>query len=168
MPVKFALDGRRKTCIIHTMNYHSDQQVAESTVGEASGQPVFALLEAARNIQERLEGALEAVGLSAAKYMALEVLVRAGDSLTLGELADRLKCVRSNVTQLVDRLEADGLVKRADHPEDRRAIRAMVTPLGIERQAAGARAVQQLQAELAARVDPAERALFHRVLCALR
>jgi hypothetical protein len=44
----------------------------------------------------------------------------------------------------------------------------VVTELGAERQAAGAAALASLQAELAARVDPAERALFHRVLSALR
>ena len=47
--------------------------------------------------------------------------------ISLSELAEKLTCVRSNVTQLVDRLEADGLAKRADDPADRRAVRAKVT-----------------------------------------
>jgi DNA-binding MarR family transcriptional regulator len=76
--------------------------------------------------------------------------------------------VRSNVTQLMDRLEADGLVRRVDDPDDRRTVRAAVTDLGAEREAAGAAAIRTLQAELAARVPAADRALFHRVLAALR
>ena len=128
---------------------------------------MFVLLEAARSIQERLEGALEGVGLSSAKYHALDALAQAREPLTLGELAGRLKCVRSNITQLVDRLEGEGLVQRVDDPADRRAVRAVLTPLGGERHAAGTAAIARLQDELAARVDPAERALFHRVLSAL-
>jgi DNA-binding MarR family transcriptional regulator len=132
------------------------------------GESMFVLLGAARSIQERLEAALEGVGLSSAKYQALEALVRSREPLTLSELAGQLKCVRSNVTQLADRLEADGLLRRVDDPADRRAVRAVVTELGAERHAAGAAAIGRLQAELASRVDPAERALFLRVLSALR
>jgi len=52
------------------------------------------------------------VGLSLAKLAALHQLTAAGESIQLGQLAERLACVKSNVTQLVDRLEADGLVNR--------------------------------------------------------
>lgn len=126
------------------------------------------LLEAARSVQDRLESVLAGVGLTPAKYQAIDALVQAGEPLTLSEFASRLQCVRSNITQLVDRLEADGLVKRVDDPSDRRAVRAVVTPLGVERRAAGAEVVGRLQGEIEAHVAPAERALLHRVLAALR
>lgn len=126
------------------------------------------LLEAAQSVQERLEGVLADVGLTSAKYQAIDLLARAGEPLTLSELASQLKCVRSNITQLVDRLEADGLVKRVDDPSDRRAVRALLTPLGMERRTAGTEAVGRLQDEVAARVAPAERAVLHRVLAALK
>ena len=129
---------------------------------------MLVLLEAAQSIQDRLEGVLDEVGLSSAKYQALDALVTAHEPLTLSELAGRLKCVRSNITQLVDRLEADGLVKRVNDPSDRRAVRAVVTDLGADRRAAGAEAIGKLQSELASRVAPADRALFLRVLSALR
>jgi len=38
--------------------------------------------------------------------------------------------VRSNITQLVDRLEKDGLVRRRSDPDDRRSVRAALTPAG--------------------------------------
>lgn len=126
------------------------------------------LLEAAQSIQERLEEALAEVGLTSAKYQAIDALARAGEPLTLSELAGSLKCVRSNITQLVDRLEADGLVKRVDDPADRRAVRAVVTPLGMDRRAAGAQTVSRLQDEVTTRVAPAERAMLDRVLAALK
>ena len=129
---------------------------------------MLALLGAARGLQERLEQALEDVGLSPAKYQALDALVRAGEPLALSELAGKLRCVRSNITQLADRLEADGLVQRVDDVSDRRAIRAVLTPLGEERQQAGARAIQALQDSLASRVDSADVAAFFRVLSAMK
>src|SRR5579864_579686 len=93
----------------------------------------FALMHAGHRVEARLEEALSGV-----KHAALSVLVTQDQPISLSELAEKLTCVRSNVTQLVDRLEADGLVKRIDDPADRRAVRAEVTRLGRERYAAGA------------------------------
>ncbi len=129
---------------------------------------MHSLLEAARNVQAALEAALDGVGLSPAKYQALDALVKAGKPLALSELAECLKCVRSNITQLADRLESDGLMKRVNDPDDRRAIRAVVTPHGAERHAAGAREIRKLKEGFAARVSPADRQAFWRVLAALR
>ena len=134
----------------------------------ASSQPMLVLLDAARRIECRLEEALAETGLSIAKFQALDVLVSAGVPTRLSALAGSLDCVRSNVTQLADRLESDGLIQRVASPEDRRAVHAVVTALGRERHATGAAAIHKLQAELAAQVAPADRESFHRVLSALR
>ena len=144
------------------------ESAAKGAEREAHGETMLVLLDVARRVQERLEVALDAVGLSMAKYAALDALVAAREPLTLSELAGRLHCVRSNITQLVDRLEADGLVRRVGDASDRRAIRAVVTELGAERQAAGATTLDRLQAELAERVDPESRVVLHRALNALR
>src|SRR6266436_3358515 len=96
----------------------------------------FALIHAAHRVEARLDEALAGVGLSCAKYGALSVLVTQDRPMSLSELAEKLTCVRSNVTQLVDRLEADGLVKRIDDPTDRRVVRAEVTALGRRRHVA--------------------------------
>jgi DNA-binding MarR family transcriptional regulator len=139
-----------------------------SEAGPVSAEPMLVLLDAARRIECRLEDALADVGLSIAKYQALDVLVNAGRPTRLSALAGSLDCVRSNVTQLADRLESDGLIQRAASPEDRRAVHAVVTPLGRKRHASGAAAIRTLQAELAARVAPGDRKSFYRVLSALR
>ncbi len=128
---------------------------------------MFMLQDAARSVQDRLERALEQRGLSSAKYMALDALVKAGEPLTLSDLARRLHCVRSNITQLVDRLEADGLVRRVSDSADRRAVRAVVTELGSERHAAGLEATNALQARFAETVSPAEHVMLRRILSSL-
>jgi DNA-binding MarR family transcriptional regulator len=105
---------------------------------------MIALMRTARSVEQTLETALEPIGLSGPKYAALTHLVRAREPLSLSECAARMTCVRSNITQLVDRLEADGLVRRIHDVADRRGIRAMVTPLGIERQRAGAKLIERV------------------------
>jgi DNA-binding MarR family transcriptional regulator len=154
-------------CMIHIMNDRTDASTA--TEREMSGEAgMLGLLEVARVVQERVEAALESVGLSGPKYMTLEQLVRAGEPMSLSALADCRKCVRSNITQLVDRLEADGLVERVSDPVDRRAVLAAVTELGQRKFSAGTDAIRGVQAELAARVSTADRENFLRVLSAFR
>jgi DNA-binding MarR family transcriptional regulator len=101
-------------------------------------------------VAERLEAALEPLGLSLAKFGALTKLVAAQEPLPLSTLAERCACVRSNITQLVDRLEAEGLVARSDDPHDRRCVRAELTDEGRRRQAAGLRAVERAERDLLA------------------
>jgi len=88
------------------------------------------LLDAARAVEARVERALADEGLSLAKLGALRHLALAEAPLTLTQLAERHCCGRSNVTALIDRLEADGYVERTVDPNDRRTIRAALTPTG--------------------------------------
>ena len=127
-----------------------------------------AILQTAHALEARLETALGEAGLSAAKFSVLSELVRSGEALALGELASRLACVRSNMTQLVDRLEADGLVRRVADPGDRRSVKAQITEEGQRRQADGSQRVEALERDLAALVPEADGAALHRMLHALR
>lgn len=122
-----------------------------------TGQTLMSLLHAAHQWEDRLEAALGKVELSSTKLGVLTELVNAGGDLTLGELADRIHCVRSNVTQLMDRLEADGLVRRANHASDRRRIRAELTDEGRARQKAGALQLALVQEEFGRAFPEAER-----------
>jgi DNA-binding MarR family transcriptional regulator len=113
----------------------------------------FALLHAAQAVGDQLEAALNELGLSMAKQSALTKLAEAGEPLTLSDLAARLSCVRSNITQLVDRLEGDGLVRRVNDSTDRRSVRAELTASGIEKQKAGATAMTRVQDMLSKKVS---------------
>lgn len=129
----------------------------------AAGCPLLGWIEAAHQLESRVEDDLAAVGLSLARYGVLEQLAGAPDPLPLGELAERLSCVRSNVTQLVDRLEAEGLVRRVADPTDRRLVRAELTAAGRERQNAGAERLRRLQAAFAAALTVADRTALDRL-----
>src|SRR2546421_6917885 len=89
---------------------------------------VFSLLETAQAVESRLEAAVSPLGLSLAKLGVLHPLAEAGAPLPLSELAQRQHCVRSNITQLMDRLAKDGLVQPRPHPHHRRGVLAALTP----------------------------------------
>jgi len=126
------------------------------------------ILQALHAVEDGLEAALEPLGLSLAKLNVLSRLADAGEPLPLGTLADRCACVRSNITQLVDRLEADNLVVRSDDPHDRRSVRAELTAEGRARQAAGLQALDKAEREWTARIPRRHQDAFFEALQALR
>ena len=125
---------------------------------------LFAVLHASSVLEGRVETRLSHVGLSLAKLAALHRLTEAGDSLPLGQLAERLSCVKSNVTQLVDRLEADGLVNRTGDPNDRRSRLAVLTDAGRAAYAKGSEIRVQVERELFGVLTQEESDTLHALL----
>ena len=121
------------------------------------------LITAAREVESRIEDALGEVGLSFAKWNVLAKLADAGEPMPLGCLADRCSCVRSNMTQLIDRLEEDRLVERSGDPKDRRSVRAALTETGRQRHAAGARVVAEVESRIFERFSAGDRSALLRI-----
>lgn len=114
------------------------------------------LLHAAHAAEHDVEVKLSVAGLSLAKLAALKALAEAGESLPLTQLAERLSCVKSNITQLVDRLEGDGLVRRQSAPADRRARLATLTPAGRRAYRKGLKIQQEAEQSLLRKLTAAE------------
>src|SRR5262245_63900747 len=125
----------------------NDTDVIKTAVAGTSDRTIFDLLHAAAALEDKVGDALGRAGLSMPKFAVLNELVAAKQPLSLSELATRLSCVKSNMTQLIDRLEADGLVKRVDDPGDSRSVRAEITAEGIVRHDEGAGEVDKIDAE---------------------
>jgi DNA-binding MarR family transcriptional regulator len=67
-------------------------------------------------------------------YDVLVQLVEApGHRLRMAELADRVLLSRSGLTRLIDRLQADGLVRREPSPDDARGTFTVLTRAGFQR-----------------------------------
>ncbi len=128
---------------------------------------LFAVLHASGVLESRIEQRLSAVDLSLAKLAALHQLSQAGESLPLGQLADRLRCVKSNVTQLVDRLEADGLVSRTSDSSDRRSRLAVLTDAGRKAYVRGSQIQAESERELFDALTADETETLHRLLAKL-
>jgi DNA-binding MarR family transcriptional regulator len=129
---------------------------------------LFGVLHASSVLESRVEARLSEVGLSLAKLAALHQLTQAGDSLPLGQLADRLSCVKSNVTQLVDRLEADGLVNRTGDPNDRRSRLAVLTDAGRSAFVKGTEIRMKVESELFGVLTAQESETLHQLLAKLQ
>ena len=101
------------------------------------------------------------------QFDVLNQLDREPNGLTFVELSRRLLVTAGNLTGIVDRLHAEGLVRRAVHPADRRAFRLTLTPKGrqLVRRAQGRhhRALAALLAGVPARDLRALRRLLDRL-----
>ena len=78
-----------------------------------------------------VDSALRPHGLTFARYEALVLLTFARSGrLPMRVMGERLQLHPTSVTNIVDRLQADGLVRRVPHPTDRRATLVEITPAG--------------------------------------
>src|SRR5262245_13210011 len=60
------------------------------------------------------------IGLNVVDFQTYGVLLRHGDAMTPGQLAQATELPSSTTTRVLDRLEAKGLVERRPDPDDRR------------------------------------------------
>ncbi len=78
-----------------------------------------------------VDTALRPHGLTFARYEALVLLTFARSGrLPMRVMGERLQLHPTSVTNIVDRLQADGLVRRIPHPTDRRATLVEITEEG--------------------------------------
>jgi MarR family transcriptional regulator, 2-MHQ and catechol-resistance regulon repressor len=101
---------------------------------------IYNLLRTHGYLAPYIDAGLREQDMTAAQFNALLALRAAGEEgLLMGDLGRRLMVTKSNVTGLVDRLERQGLVARAEH-RDRRATVVRITagridPAGSDRSA---------------------------------
>jgi DNA-binding MarR family transcriptional regulator len=100
---------------------------------------------------------LAAGGVSATAFAVLARLDRGGDA-RLTELATAENVSQPAMTQLVNRMEDDGLVVRKRSGEDRRGVLVGLAPHGREILRARRERRVELLDELAGRLDEADRA----------
>jgi MarR family transcriptional regulator, organic hydroperoxide resistance regulator len=72
---------------------------------------------------------LSELGISPQQSMAIGTL-KPGEPMPMSALADALHCDNSNITGIVDRLEAAGLAERRPSERDRRVKAVVLTPHG--------------------------------------
>ena len=89
------------------------------------------LLTCATMTETLVRGRLrERFGVTLPRFDLLAQLARSGEGLTLGTLSRRMMVTNGNVTGLVERLVADGLVARTPQPGDRRTVTVRLTEAG--------------------------------------
>ena len=108
--------------------------VGHGWAGAADGMAaVTSVMRAQQILQARVDEVLRPLGLTFARYEVLMLLLfsRTG-ALPLARVGERLQVHPASVTNAVDRLEAQHLVRRVAHPSDRRTTLAELTEAGRE------------------------------------
>jgi DNA-binding MarR family transcriptional regulator len=121
---------------------------------------VFQLYRAVRHASPHLQ-------LSASQGSALATLVGAGP-LRIGQLAEAEGVRLPSMTEIVARLERDGLVARRPDPDDRRGIIVEVTPDGMARYAESIAARVTFLRDRLARLSASDQAAIRAALPALQ
>lgn len=92
------------------------------------------LLKVQRGVEAELRARLaRAFDSTLPRFDVMAALWRAGEGLKMSDLSGVLRVSNGNVTGIVERLVADGLVQRVPVEGDRRAIRVALTAEGRER-----------------------------------
>lgn len=99
----------------------------------ASMRAVTSIMRAQQILIAELDARLKRFGLTFSRYEALVLLsfTRAG-ALPLSKIGERLQVHATSVTNVIDRLEAAGLVQRRPNPDDGRGTLAALTERGRE------------------------------------
>ncbi len=116
--------------IIEARRQWSDHGWQEACDGMAA---ITSVVRAQQVFLGRIDAVLRPLGLTFARYEVLMLLVfsRTG-SLPLNKIGARLQVHPTSVTNAVDRLERQGLIKRVPHSSDRRTTLAEILPVGRE------------------------------------
>ena len=112
-------------------------------------------------------GRLRAFDLSVPQCDVLTTLTEQ-EGLSQQELASRLYVTKGNISGLIDRLVASGLVERRSLRGDRRSHAIFLTPDGREMAKRGVEAQKAFVAETFGRITPERLALFDGLLVELR
>jgi DNA-binding MarR family transcriptional regulator len=132
-----------------------DQRLKQTRpLGDASQEAVVNLLLAGAWLNDRLEQALSAVDLSHSQYNVLRILKGVHpDGHPRCEVAGRMIDRAPDVTRIIDRLQARGLVERGRDAADARRSVTRITRKGLERLAEATQALRPVQREVVRRLS---------------
>jgi MarR family 2-MHQ and catechol resistance regulon transcriptional repressor len=134
-----------------------------SVITDANEVVLVTVIQAGDRVLKAFDAFFRPFGLTDAQYNVLRILEGAKEPLSQQALAKRLLVSRANVTSLIDKLEAQGLVQRCAC-EDRRVKLIQLTERGLAFVEETFAALQQICAALMRPFSPAEQRELYRLL----
>ncbi len=123
---------------------------------------VDAILYAAHRIRTSADASLREYGLSLPAYKVLRALENSDQSMR--EVSEILHVSPRTVTDMIDSLEARGLVARGPHPADRRVTLLRLTPDGRRQLARAADLAEQSHSAAMSSLSPPDQLTLRRLL----
>jgi DNA-binding MarR family transcriptional regulator len=111
--------------------------------------------------------AVEAAGITPAQARLMWLLHGYGE-LRLGRLAELEGVTQANLTEIMKRLERDGLAVRTRHPDDRRVTLVRLTPEGTRRTVRARQGFEASMSDLLGGLPQEDLAAMMRVLGVMR
>ena len=126
MPTPLAFDPIERAAELWAQHWPDEPAEVYSAM-----RAVTSIMRAQQILIAELDGLLRPYGITFSRYEALVLLTfsRRG-SLPLSKIGERLQVHATSVTNVIDRLEAAGLVKRRPNPRDGRGTLAVITDDG--------------------------------------
>ena len=151
-----------------TFSVEEKQAPGENMKHESNPMRVwFRLLRLHTRARMVIANRLRALDLSVPQCDVLTTLTEQ-EGISQQELASRLYVTKGNISGLIDRLVASGLVERRSLPGDRRSHAIYLTKQGRELARRGIEAQQDMVARTLGRIDPERLALFEDILVEAR
>jgi len=133
------------------------REVPADNLGDAFG-------AVARRLRSASMASLSAWDVTPSQMRAIRILTGHEGGVRSSELAHHLHIAPRSATEVIDALEAKGLVERSPDPTDRRATLVSLTPRGVELSAEVRRARGLESEKLFERLSPTDRAHLERIL----
>lgn len=108
-------------------------------------------------VESELDQSLAAIDLSITQLNTLHHIQQSKCALALSGLAEQKDCVKSNITQLIDRMETKGLVERVRSETDRRKILTVLTPKGVQVYKEGMKILKSTENKILSRLPGEQR-----------
>ncbi len=93
---------------------------------------LLSVVRTADLLAQRMNQFLKQFELSGSQYNVLRILRGSPDGLSCGQIAERMISRDPDVTRLLDKLEARGLIERERNEDDRRVVIARITAGGLD------------------------------------
>jgi MarR family transcriptional regulator, organic hydroperoxide resistance regulator len=92
---------------------------------------MLSLVRTADMLSQRTADLLKPFDISPAQYNVLRILRGAKEALACGQIAERMVSRDPDITRLLDRMEARGLINRARDGQDRRVVKTQINSNGL-------------------------------------
>jgi len=134
-----------------------------SDAGSEASEDWTLLTQLTKAYRSILDGLMDRIGLHRAQVNVLCRLFE-HDGMTQSEIAEQLSVQGATITNMLQRMEETGLVRRQRDPEDNRLVRVYLTDMGREQERAITEQAMRVEQSVFEGLNAEERAMLRRMM----
>ena len=122
------------------------------------------IMKCASGIRHRLDASVEDIALTTNEARALQFIAASEGTVRQRDLEQEYGLSAATISELMQNMEAKGLIRRETDPEDRRRKRLIIPEAMRSRADAMLDQMADMEAQLARNIDPAKLQVFMEVI----